>query len=142
MGKTDAALGATIPGDKVRLKTGDHAGERALVVAVQHGTLVLDLGGRRVRCPVSGVTNFSLAARKAWATMPKRAGRPRAPVPRTKMLSLRLPVDLLEQVDDAVGAGHAETRSEFIERALRAAVTRASAPRPKLRLVRTSQGSI
>jgi hypothetical protein len=136
--KPNASPDATRPGDKVRLKSGGHSGERAFVIAVERGTLVLELDGRRFRCAVSDVTNFSLAARKAWATMPKRAGRPRARVPRTKMLSLRLPVELIDQVDSIVDAGHAETRSAFIEHALRTAVAKRSTRPTRLRLIRTS----
>jgi Arc/MetJ-type ribon-helix-helix transcriptional regulator len=71
--------------------------------------------------------------------MPKRAGRPRAAVPTTKMLSLRLPIDLLEKLDSVVRKGEADTRSELIERSLRASVTRilGRAEAPPLRLLRT-----
>ncbi len=61
-------------GDKVRLKTGEHRGERALVIAVAGGGLTVRLEGsdREVLVSPEEVTNFSLAARKAWKTEPNR----------------------------------------------------------------------
>jgi hypothetical protein len=62
-------------GDKVRLKVGDHAGERGLVEAVEGDKFVIRLedSGLRLRVLPEQVTNFSLAARKAWVTDPDRA---------------------------------------------------------------------
>jgi hypothetical protein len=86
------------PGDKVRMKTGSHVGERGVVAAVDGEKLVvrLEASGSQVRVAPEQVTNFSLAARKAWATGPDRAvGRPRG----TKLcdrvsVTLRLDRDL------------------------------------------------
>src|SRR3954451_13255887 len=63
------------PGDKVRLKVGLHAGERGVVEAVDGEKLLIRLEGlgQTVRVLPDQVTNFSLAARKAWATEPDRA---------------------------------------------------------------------
>jgi hypothetical protein len=62
-------------GDKVRLKVGEHAGERGLVEAVEGEKLVIRMekSGLRLRVLAEQVTNFSLAARKAWVTEPDRA---------------------------------------------------------------------
>jgi len=62
-------------GDKVRVKLGDHAGARALVEAVDGEKLTIRLEEAEVRLRVlpEQVTNFSLAARKAWVTGPDRA---------------------------------------------------------------------
>lgn len=88
-------------GDKVRLKAGTHAGERGLLDAFEGDELVIRLeeSGLKVRVPSDQVTNFSLAARKAWATEPDRAvGRRKG----TKLydrvsVTLRLDRDLWER---------------------------------------------
>src|SRR6516225_4833499 len=62
-------------GDKVRMKVGEHAGERGLVEAVDGDKLMirLEVSGHRFRVLPEHVTNLSLAARKAWVTGPDRA---------------------------------------------------------------------
>ena len=62
-------------GDKVRLKTGEHRGERGVIEANEGGKLVIRLeeSSRVVRMLPADVTNYSLAARKAWVTEPDRA---------------------------------------------------------------------
>ena len=62
-------------GDKVRLKAGKHAGARGLLDAFDGDKVVVRLEGseRKVRVTLDQVTNFSLAARKAWVTDPDRA---------------------------------------------------------------------
>lgn len=63
------------PGDKVRVKSGAHSGARAVVEAIHGDRLLLRLEESRqhVRVASHSVTNFSLAARKAWVTGPDRA---------------------------------------------------------------------
>src|SRR5262249_3184022 len=58
------------------MKAGTHAGERGLVEAVDGEKLLVRLeeSGLRLRILPEQVTNFSLAARKAWAAGPDRAG--------------------------------------------------------------------
>ena len=67
-------------GDKVRLKDHNGAPVRG-VVAVVHGDELLvhlDESGELVAIAPALVTNFSLAARKAWKNMPhRRVGRPK-----------------------------------------------------------------
>jgi hypothetical protein len=67
-------------GDKVKLK-GDHStATRGVVEAVQGDELLvrLDESGELVTIASARVTNFSLAARKAWKNMPqRRVGRPK-----------------------------------------------------------------
>jgi hypothetical protein len=62
-------------GDKVRLKAARGSGERGLVAAVNGEKLMvrLERSGRLVRVLLADVTNYSLAARKAWITEPDRA---------------------------------------------------------------------
>lgn len=63
------------PGDKVRVKSGSHSGERGLIETIDGGRFLvrLNASGRSVRVRAEAVTNFSLAARKAWVTGPDRA---------------------------------------------------------------------
>ncbi len=63
------------PGDKVRLKFGIYVGARGIIEALNGSVMVvrLDDGGSVVRVHPQDVTNFSLAARKAWVTGPDRA---------------------------------------------------------------------
>jgi hypothetical protein len=62
-------------GDKVRLKAGTHAGARGFLDAFDDEKLVVRLedSGLKVRVTAEQITNFSLAARKAWVTEPARA---------------------------------------------------------------------
>lgn len=67
-------------GDKVRLKATSHAGSRGVVEAIRKGELQIRLKdtGQRILVPPEGVTNLSLAARRAWVSMPNRhVGRPK-----------------------------------------------------------------
>src|SRR5207244_13341369 len=61
--------------DTVRVKAGANAGERGLVEALDGEKLVvwLESSDLKVRVTPEQVTNFSLAARKAWVTGPDRA---------------------------------------------------------------------
>ena len=82
-------------GDKVRLRSGPNKGERG-VLHGEEGTLVkVELGsGQIVLTKPDEITNFSLAARKAWEKMPKRSGRPRSANQNKKMVSFRLDMDV------------------------------------------------
>ena len=64
-----------VAGDKVRVKAGVHAGERGVVEAIEGEKLLVRLqeSGSKVRVTPEQITNFSLAARKAWVTGPDRA---------------------------------------------------------------------
>ncbi len=61
-------------GDKVKIKTGPHLGERGLIVSLAGERLVVRLDGTNasVRVRAMDITNYSLAARKAWKTEPGR----------------------------------------------------------------------
>ncbi len=107
-------------GDKIRIKVGNHRGERAIILSgtnelldVQLGTLVI------VRLPSSHITNYSLAARRAWQTMPKRAGRPKSSLPRKKMVSLRIDVGLWAALERMVELGLISSREKAINEWLR-----------------------
>ncbi len=67
-------------GDKVRLKANGQRGPRGLIEKVRGCRLMVRLDDSEKSVEVTGreITNFSLAARKAWVTMPKRrVGRPK-----------------------------------------------------------------
>ena len=66
--------------DKVKLKSHNSAPMRGVVEAVHGDELLvhLDESGELVAIAPALVTNFSLAARKAWKNMPhRRVGRPK-----------------------------------------------------------------
>ena len=68
------------PGDRVKLKNIEHRGARGIVKRLNRDRLVIKLEDRDefVELKSHEVTNFSLAARKAWKSMPhKRVGRPK-----------------------------------------------------------------
>jgi hypothetical protein len=107
-------------GDKVRLKAGEHRGERGMVETVDGGKLAvrLESSARVVRVLPEQVTNFSLAARKAWVTEPNRGvGRRKG----TRLcdrvsVTLRLDRDLWERFTALQEAGAIEDRTAVINR--------------------------
>jgi hypothetical protein len=110
-------------GDKVRLKTGTHTGERGFVEAIDGEKLLVRLenSDQKLRVTPEQVTNFSLAARKAWVTYPDRAvGRRKG----TKLydrvsVTLRFDRDLWEQFQELEEAGVIENRTGVINDWLR-----------------------
>jgi len=67
-------------GDKVKLKSHDGAPRRGIVEEVHGDELLIRLheSGELIAVESGSVTNFSLAARKAWKNMPHRqVGRPK-----------------------------------------------------------------
>jgi hypothetical protein len=66
--------------DKVRLKLASHKGKRAIIERLQGQTLVVRVTetGECISVKPTELTNFSLAARMAWKSMPdRRVGRPK-----------------------------------------------------------------
>jgi hypothetical protein len=66
-------------GDKVRVKTGQSSGERGVLVRGHGSKWVVSLTKRdgTILVPAEHLTNYSLAARRAWHSMPHRkVGRP------------------------------------------------------------------
>ena len=66
-------------GDKIRIKSGKFAGERGILIRPHTGKWIVSMHNRDLTALVSSeeVTNFSLAARRAWRSMPDRkVGRP------------------------------------------------------------------
>lgn len=106
------------PGDKVRLKGKTHHGKRAVVDEVRSKVLIvrLDGTGQLVQVSPAEVTNFSLAARKAWKSMPeRRVGRPRGSTTTDRVsVTLRIDRKLWEQFRRAEAAGRIEDRTSTI----------------------------
>jgi hypothetical protein len=82
-------------GDKVRLKAGTHAGARGFLDDFDEEKVVVRLedSGLKVRVTPEQITNFSLAARKAWVTGPNRAVGRRKGTKLTDRVSVTLRLD-------------------------------------------------
>ena len=108
-------LSGSLSGDKIRIKTGSRVGERGILQVAADGALTVSLETGEI-VPVLGMelTNFSLAARRAWDVMPKRAGRPPSLRPRMQMVSLRVEIDLWQRLKQAVDAGLLPSREQAI----------------------------
>ena len=66
-------------GDKIRIKRGKFAGERGILLRPHSGKWIVSMSPRDLNILVSTeeLTNYSLAARRAWRSMPDRkVGRP------------------------------------------------------------------
>ena len=105
-------------GDKVRIKNGTHTGERAVVDKVRTSGLIvrLDTTGELVHTSESDVTNYSLAARKAWQSMPdRRVGRPKGTAKTDRVsVTLRIDRELWKRFKEAEGAGLIDDRTATI----------------------------
>jgi hypothetical protein len=102
-------------GDKIRIRSGPHTGARGIVRSQNDGQLELQIGEDVIiRVPINNVTNYSLAARRAWKTMPKRAGRPQFAVPRKKMVSIRIDIDVWERLGEALDLGLIPSKEEAV----------------------------
>jgi uncharacterized protein (DUF4415 family) len=107
-------------GDKVRIRSGPSAGARGVIRAVANGLVEVQLDANEmIRVAPEEVTNYSRAARRAWQVMPKRAGRPQLPTPRKKMVSVRLDVDVWDQLGKAVELGLIPGREQALNMWLR-----------------------
>jgi hypothetical protein len=100
------------------MKAGKYAGERGIVQTVDGEKLVVRLenSGLSVQALTEQVTNFSLAARKAWVTEPGRAvGRRKG----TKLydrvsVTLRLDRDLWQRFQALEHAGVIDDRAALV----------------------------
>jgi len=66
-------------GDKIRIKCGEFRGERGILMQTHSGKWTVSLAqkDRTVLVSTQELTNYSLAARRAWQSMPNRkVGRP------------------------------------------------------------------
>jgi len=105
-------------GDKVRLKGYNSASTRGVVEAVQGGELLVRLNESGELVPVASacVTNFSLAARKAWKNMPhRRVGRPKGARHCDRVsVTLRIDRELWKQFRQDESEGLIEDRTATI----------------------------
>lgn len=110
-------------GDKVRLKAKCHTGSRGIIETTQDGKLVVRLedSGQRVLVASEEVTNLSLAARKAWVSMPDRhVGRPKGMRFCDRVsVTLRIDRDLWEQFRSKEAIGLIDDRTATINSWLR-----------------------
>lgn len=122
-----AALKAAV-GDKVRIKTQPHVGERGSVERTNGRSVVvrLDKDGDVARFAPSDFTNLSLAARKAWLSMPeRRVGRPKGTKTRDRVsVTLRLDRQLWQTFREAEREGRISDRADAVNQSLKAYLER------------------
>jgi len=116
-----AVGGSHRSGDKVGLKRGGGklTGARGVIELVEgNGALVVRIvdSNKLLRVRASGVTNFSLAARKAWRKMPdRRVGRPKGSKTCDRVsVTLRLDRDLWERFRLAEKQGRVPHRTSVV----------------------------
>jgi uncharacterized protein (DUF4415 family) len=105
-------------GDKVKLKSHHGAPARGVVEEVHDDKLLvrLDESGELVAAAPELVTNFSLAARKAWNNMPnRRVGHPKGARHCDRVsVTLRIDRELWEQFKRGESEGHIRDRTATI----------------------------
>ncbi|PYJ56801.1 MAG: hypothetical protein DME24_21180 [Verrucomicrobia bacterium] len=111
-------------GDRVRLKEAAvHRGERGIVERSHRGRLLvrLEKGGRLIELTPHQVTNFSLAARKAWESMPdRRVGRPKGSRVCDRLsVTLRIDRDLWKDFRAMESDGRIQDRTTLVNALLR-----------------------
>jgi preprotein translocase subunit YajC len=107
-------------GDKVRIRSGIHAKVRGVVQAKVGESLEIQLDeGPLIHARPEEITNYSLAARRAWQVMPKQAGRHQLAVPRKRMASLRLDINVLDDLDKATELGLIPNKEQAVNTWLR-----------------------
>ena len=107
------------PGDKVRLKINGQPNLRGVVQSIEdNNRLVVSIedSAKTVRVSADAVVNFSLAARKAWKSMPdRRVGRPKGTrVCDRVSVTLRIDRDLWERFQLMESNGLIEDRTATI----------------------------
>ena len=115
------------PGDRVKLKDTNHFGRRGKIRGVSRTHLLVELedANEVLQLTDSEVTNFSLAARKAWKSMPhKRVGRPQGSrVCDRTSVTLRIDRDLWEEFRALESYMKIENRTAWINSLLREKLT-------------------
>jgi uncharacterized protein (DUF4415 family) len=111
-------------GDKVKLKVHSSAPSRGVVEGVRGNELLirLDESGELIAVEPESVTNFSLAARKAWQHMPHRqVGRPKGARHCDRVsVTLRIDRELWEQFKRGESEGRIRDRTATINSWFRA----------------------
>ena len=108
-------LSAHLIGDKVRIREGKDQGARGRIETINSDFLGVRLDSGAVVLVNNGrITNFSLAARKAWRSMPKRSGRPRSDTREKRMVSIRIAGEVWDRLGEAVEAGLIQSREQAV----------------------------
>lgn len=112
----------TILGDKVRVKSGSSTGARAIVTGICGDAVQVRLNETSVELELAerDLTNYSLAARRAWKSMPnRRVGRPQGSTTTNRIsVTLRIDAQLWERFKAAEREGLIADRSELLDRCL------------------------
>lgn len=105
-------------GDKVRIRKNGHPGPRGIVVRAEKAILIVCLedSNETVEVSPSEVTNFSMAARKAWVSMPDRQVGRKKGVRLCDRISVTLRIDreLWERFQADEKAGLIDDRTETV----------------------------
>jgi len=105
-------------GDKVRLRKNGRPGPRGIIVRAEKSSLIVRLedSNNIVEVTPSDVTNFSMASRKAWVSMPHRQVGRKKGVRFCDRLSVTLRIDreLWERFQADEEAGLINDRTETI----------------------------
>ncbi len=111
------------PGDKVRLKMSGLSGARGIIESIAGEVMVIRLEKTRklVRVSHENATNLSLAARKAWVSLPTRkVGRPKGLKFCDRVsVTLRIDRDLWEEFRKKESQGFIEDRTTTMNQWLR-----------------------
>ncbi|HYT44075.1 MAG TPA: hypothetical protein VEP90_17175 [Methylomirabilota bacterium] len=111
-------------GDKIRIRSGPHTGVRGTVRSQIDGQLEVQVGENDIiNVPINNVTNYSLAARRAWKAMPKRSGRPQGNKPAKRMVSMRIDPDVWDMLQEAAQHGLIPNREKAVNDWLRERIT-------------------
>lgn len=112
-------------GDKVSIRENGGT-SRGLVVELRPMTAIVETSdGQRNELPYGALTNFSAAARKAWATRPhRRVGRPRGATVQRTTVNLRIDSDVWDAIRDAERDGLIVVRTATINEWLRVGLRR------------------
>jgi hypothetical protein len=123
-------------GDKVKLKpSAKHdVGRRGIVLSCNDGAIVVQLeNGEEVSAESSELSNYSLAARKAWLRMPDRkVGRPKGSGVGDRIsVTIRFERALWEAFLEKERSGEFQSRTAVLNQVLREIITHGSADRPR-----------
>jgi len=120
-------VGAHAAADKVRIKNPEQRGQRGVIEAVKGKKLLVRVAdGTLITADPKDLTNFSLAARKAWKSMPnRRVGRPRGTCLSNRIsVTLRIDRDLWDDFKRAQAAGIISDRTELLNQWIRQKLNR------------------
>jgi hypothetical protein len=124
-----------IKGDKIRIKRGEFTGERGILVRPQSGKWIVSLIRQdgTILVPSEDLTNYSLAARRAWRSMPDRkVGRPAgSKVSDRVSVIFRIDRMLWNEFLKAEQSGLVEDRTFVINECLRNILVSSQRLRPK-----------